>query len=125
MTILLVEDDDQFRGMLELMLTKAQYQVISASNAQAGLKLIQTNQPDLILTDVIMPTMDGIELIMTLKRRGDTTPVIVMSGGGRSMSTEGNFMTVSLLGATATIAKPFSREQLLQAIEDALPDTVK
>ena len=123
--ILVVEDDEQFRNMLVLQLSRQGHRVIHACSAKEGLQLYQQACPDLILTDLIMPDMDGIELIMQLRRLGNSTPIIAMSGGGRSMKTESNLKMVELLGAAATLAKPFSREQLLQAIEDVLSGTAK
>ena len=118
--ILVVEDDLQFRTMLVAMLQGDQHQVSTAENGRAALALLARSAPDLIITDILMPTMDGVELIMALSQSGNTTPVIAMSGGRRSISAEFNLTSAALLGVKVSLAKPFARAELRSAIEKAL-----
>lgn len=118
--ILVVEDDLQFRTMLVVMLQGDQHQVSTAENGREALALLARSAPDLIITDILMPTMDGVELIMALSQSGNTTPVIAMSGGRRSISAEFNLESAALLGVKVSLAKPFARADLRSAIEKAL-----
>ncbi len=118
--ILVIEDDEQFREMLVKMLTQDTHKVTVAHDGEQGLHLYRQVMPDLIITDILMPRMDGIETIMELARQGGSTPVIAISGGRRSISAEFNLESASLMGVKAALAKPFTRADLRQAIEQAL-----
>lgn len=118
--ILVVEDDVQFRQMLLDMLQQDGHQLASAGDGAEAIKLLATLRPDVIITDILMPGMDGVELIMALSRQGHATPMIAMSGGRRSITAEFNLDSAALLGVKATLAKPFSRAHLRAAIEQAL-----
>ncbi|WP_040579739.1 response regulator [Methylobacter tundripaludum] len=118
--ILVIEDDEQFREMLVQMLTQDAHRVTVAHDGEEGLRLSRQVRPNLIITDILMPRMDGIETIMELARQGGDTPIIAISGGRRSISAEFNLESATLMGVKATLAKPFTRADLRQAIEQAL-----
>jgi CheY-like chemotaxis protein len=118
--IVVVEDDVQFRQMLVDTLKQDGYQVTSAGDGVEALSLLARVQPDLIITDILMPNMDGVELMMELSKQDNHTPVIAMSGGRRSITAQFNLESAALLGAKATLAKPFSHADLRNAIEQAL-----
>jgi two-component system response regulator MprA len=79
-TILVVDDDPHIRDLLRRVLTRAGYDVEQAEDGMAALDQIATHAPDLILTDVLMPRLDGIGLARRLTGRAATIPVILMSG---------------------------------------------
>lgn len=118
--IMVVEDDVQFRQMLLDMLQQDGHQLASAGDGAQAIKLLATARPDLIITDILMPGMDGVELIMALSKQDDATPMIAISGGRRSITAEFNLDSAALLGVKGTLAKPFSRTDLRAAIEQAL-----
>ncbi|GAB0148118.1 MULTISPECIES: response regulator [Marichromatium] len=118
--ILIVDDDDLFRTMLVEMVRREGYEVSAVSNGKEALEHIEHDRPQLIITDILMPEMDGIELIMEQNRRGNTIPVIAISGGRRAISLEFNLESAELMGVRATLPKPFTREQLRSAITEAL-----
>ena len=118
--ILVIEDDLAFRGPLVKLLTTDGHQVEVAGDGIAALELLKTIRPELIITDVLMPKMDGIETIMELSRSDNAVPIIAMSGGRRSVTREFNLTSAQLVGVKATLAKPFSRADLRRAIQDAL-----
>ncbi|SDY14708.1 Response regulator receiver domain-containing protein [Allochromatium warmingii] len=118
--ILIVDDDELFRAMLVEMVQREGHLVSTAANGNAALTAIEQSRPDLIITDILMPEKDGIELIMELARRESRIPIIAVSGGRRSISLEFNLESAKLMGVRATLPKPFSREQLRSAITDAL-----
>lgn len=118
--IFIIEDDAQFLTMLVKMLQSDGHQVTTASNGEEALSLLERIKPNLILTDILMPKMDGVETIMALSQKGNAIPIIAMSGGRRSISAEFNLESANLLGVEAVLAKPFSRADLRAAIELAL-----
>lgn len=118
--ILLIDDDEQLRGMMIQMLTQEGHQVSVAKDGAEGLTMTQTERPELIITDVLMPKMDGIEMIMELQKKGAAIPIVAMSGGRRAVSAEFNLESATLVGVKATLAKPFTRGDLRIAIEKAL-----
>ena len=117
--ILLVEDDEPFADMLQKTLVQAGYAIVRACNGKEALRLYDAQRPDLVLTDLIMPGMEGLELIIELRRRHPGVKIIVMSGGGRN-SPDAYLPTAQLLGAARTLPKPFANPELLAAIQAVL-----
>jgi CheY-like chemotaxis protein len=118
--ILVIEDDAEFRQMLVQMLEHDGHKVTTAGDGAEALQLLGRARPDLIVTDILMPKMDGVEFITELGRQSNGTPVVAMSGGRRSITSEFNLDSAKLLGVKATLAKPFSRIDLRKTIEAAL-----
>jgi len=117
--ILLIEDDAAVRGILSRMLEASGYAVIQATNGADGLRLWREQGADLVLTDIQMPDMNGIEVIMQLRAFAPHLPVIAMSGGGQSRDLD-LLGDAKLLGAVGVLYKPFTGEALNQAITAAL-----
>lgn len=120
--ILLIDDDDQFRSMLAARLERMGHEVTTACDGRIGLQQFREQQPDLIISDLIMPQMEGLELIRELR---GTPPVriIAMSGGGRTSPTT-YLQIAQRLGAVAVLEKPFSTDELTAAIRAALSAAV-
>lgn len=118
--ILVIDDDDQFRTMLVQMLTLDNHKVSIATDGEMGLNMLEKYSPELIITDILMPKLDGIEFILELSRRNISIPIIAMSGGRRSISAEFNLESAALMGVKVTLAKPFAREELRKAVIKAL-----
>jgi DNA-binding NtrC family response regulator len=117
--ILIIDDDEQMRLMLEQMLARAGHQVEPASNGQEGLALYRNSPTDLIITDLIMPEKEGIETIIEIRREFPLAKIIAISGGGRVGAMD--FLPLARrLGAARTLAKPFEREQLVEAVTEVL-----
>jgi len=114
--ILLIEDDALYRDMLIQMLRQDGHEVSVAQNGEEGLRLCRQVGPDLIITDILMPHTDGIEVIMELSQQGSQLPIIAISGGRRSISPEFNLESASMMGVKVTLTKPFARADLRQAI---------
>jgi len=119
--ILVVEDDLQFRQMLVHMLVKDSHQITLASNGMEAMQFMEKLQPDLILTDILMPQMDGVEIILALSQCNSSIPIIAMSGGRRAISSQFNLESASLLGVKAVLTKPFSHADLRRVIGTMLP----
>lgn len=118
--ILVVEDDAQFRQMLAQMLSQDGHQVSMAGDGMEALQLLERINPDLIITDILMPNKDGIETIMELSQRGCGVPIIAISGGRRSIAAEFNLSSAVVVGVRATLVKPFTRDDLRKVISAAL-----
>jgi two-component system KDP operon response regulator KdpE len=113
--ILVVEDDPAIRRAIVAQLRGEGYDVIEAANGREALTTARADKPDLVLTDLAMPVMDGFELITTL-RKGSTTPVIVLSVRGG----EADRVRALDLGADDFVAKPFSVAELLARVRAQL-----
>ena len=117
--ILVIDDDDQIRRMLRMMLEMKGHEVLEANNGKEGLRLHRATHPELAITDMLMPEMDGVELMLALRREAPRLKIIAMSGGGRYKQAEALDMAEPL-GAFATIAKPFSFEAMLDLVTRAI-----
>jgi DNA-binding response OmpR family regulator len=118
-SILVVDDEDALRQWLRRVLESAGYRVIEAPNGAVGLAAFRDNAVALVITDILMPAKDGIETLIELRRLSPTTPVIAMSGGGRSRTLD--FLKFAKkLGPQRILEKPFSRELLLASVEACL-----
>ena len=115
--ILIIEDDNSLRDMLATVLRAEGYTVAEAIDGRDGVDKHREQPADLVLTDVIMPRMDGLETIGALRRATPDLAIVAMSG-----TTEcGLYLRMSeLLGAHWTLPKPFSRMALLEAVGKAL-----
>ncbi|MBI4832763.1 MAG: sigma-54-dependent Fis family transcriptional regulator, partial [Candidatus Lindowbacteria bacterium] len=106
--ILLVDDDASLRKVLEFNLEQEGYTVVSASNGSEGLKFYDAENPDIVITDIKMPGMDGIDLLKEIKRRDIEKLVIVVTAFG----TIDTAIEAMKLGAHDYITKPFNRDEL-------------
>ena len=116
--ILLLDDEPELRSTLRDRLILEGYDVQTAPDGRRGLKLYQENPVDLVITDVLMPEMDGLEVIRVLC--GTPTPplIIAMSGGG---SRDLDFLVEATeFGATRTLSKPFRLDDLIILVNDLL-----
>lgn len=118
----MVEDDVSLRKLLTKVLENAGYCVSPAADAREALAIHAGSPADLVITDIIMPDADGLQLIMELRRQRAGTPIFAISGGGR-LRAPGYLEMARKLGARAVFQKPFSHEELLAAIQQALGDT--
>ena len=117
--ILVVDDEEQVRLLLRQVLERSGYQVIVASNGKAALELVREDIVDLVITDLVMPEKEGIEIITELKKEFPEVKIIAMSGGGR-VGPEQYLHMSKLLGAMRTFTKPIDRKELLTAVEGIL-----
>lgn len=112
-TILIIDDEEGIRALLRTVLEAAGYEVTEAANGRQGLEWYRRRPTDLIITDIGMPELNGLDLIVELTRQFLHAKVIAISGVGG----ETNVLDVAkLLGARRTFRKPFSMPQLLSAV---------
>jgi len=118
-SILLVDDDDQLREMLSEALTGEGFLVREASNGAQGLKHYAEQPTDLVITDLVMPEKEGLEMILEIKLLNGEVKIIAMSGGGRGSSL--NYLKMAkAFGAQLVLPKPFSHREILNAINEVL-----
>jgi two-component system alkaline phosphatase synthesis response regulator PhoP len=114
--LLLVEDDATLRQALSFSLAREGYDVATAADGEAALEAARGVGLDLILLDVMLPGMSGVEVLRVLRRDGVATPVIILSAKGDEID-----RVVGLrVGADDYVAKPFSRPELIARIEAVL-----
>lgn len=120
-TLLLVDDDEMVRYALKKYLSRAGFDVTEADNGASAQRLIKANSFDLVITDIIMPEVEGLEFIHTLQMHHPDLPIIAISGGGRICKAE-HLTMAEALGVKATLSKPFDPEDLVSAIRTLLPE---
>src|ERR1700741_2307237 len=114
--ILIVEDEAKMRRLLELNLGEEGFATFSAEDAEAGLKLLRENPVDLVVTDLKLPGMNGLEFLQTIKRQNEALPVVVMTAFG-SVETAVEAMKS---GASDYVLKPFSLTEIRMVIHKEL-----
>jgi len=124
--VLLIDDDDLVLQTLAIGLRSAGFTVITASDGGAGLRLLEDQSVDVLVTDMVMPEREGIELITHLRRDGFTAPIIAITGApitGPMLGHDNSELYLKaarILGATRTLPKPFTPAQLVNEINDCL-----
>ena|SRR5689334_15082080 len=111
-TILLIEDHTAVRTLLARVLEDAGYQVYEAANGRQGLERFRAQPVDLVITDLEMPDMNGLEVILELTRTFMDVKVIAMSGHSAH-----HLSKAKLLGARQTFVKPIDLSTLLHAVQ--------
>jgi DNA-binding NtrC family response regulator len=115
-TILIVEDEAKMRRLLELNLGEDGFTTLSSEDAEAGLKLLRENPVDLVVTDLKLPGMNGLEFLQAIKRHNAALPVIVMTAFG----SVGNAVDAMKAGAADYVLKPFSLNEMRMVIRKEL-----
>jgi DNA-binding NtrC family response regulator len=118
--ILIIDDDQPIRQVLGSILKTAGHTVAEAADGAKALSLLQTEMFDVIITDIVMPERDGLEVIMNSQRGTKRTPIIAMTGV--PIDSAMYLRTASHLGASRTIQKPFGAEQVLALVNEVLQE---
>lgn len=117
--ILLIEDMKGVRDSLKFILSINGYDTDVADNGVDGLQKAQAASYDLIITDILMPELDGVELIMQLRASGDKTAILAISAGGDGVSAS-EALTLARERADAVLEKPFSKAEFLNQINQLI-----
>jgi CheY-like chemotaxis protein len=120
--ILFIDDDVQTLDLFGQILEGAGHEVIMARDGVTGIALYRKNPTDLIITDIMMPVKDGMEVINELKQDFPQAKIIAISGSDREVRREFFFDVSRILGAKRTFHKPIDPVELLQAIRELAPD---
>ncbi|MCA1946329.1 MAG: response regulator [Desulfovibrio sp.] len=118
--VLLVEDDPHVRAMLLDSLTGEGFSTLQAANGREGLALFQANGADAVVTDILMPEMEGLQFIKALRALAPDLPVIAISGGAVHLSPGCNLELASMFGATHVMQKPLNIDDLVTTLRNCL-----
>lgn len=121
--ILMVDDEQDICGIAQILLENAGCDVTCVTDANQALTTLERGEFDLIITDMLMPEMDGVELINSVRRIRPDQRIMAISGGGVAPR-ESYLQIATMYGVTGVLAKPFNRDQLIRAVMEcgvALP----
>jgi CheY-like chemotaxis protein len=114
--ILVVDDEEPLRTLLEKMLKQAGHDVVAVGSSKEAVRSCQERRFDLVITDMAMPDMGGLELIHSLRGSHKDLPVLAISG----VFYRGFLKTATALGAVGTLKKPFTQRDLLAIVNKSL-----
>lgn len=119
--ILLIEDDALVSRTMEFVFKKAGHETIVASDGIQGLVKFKSENPDIVISDIVMPDKDGIETIREIRGISKDVPIIAVSGGGRTHNFD--FLRVAeKMGATEVVKKPFHNADIVALVERLLKE---
>jgi YesN/AraC family two-component response regulator len=118
--VLIIDDEPYILLMLKKMLERAGYEVDLASNGREGMELFQKESADLVITVIIMPDREGLELIIEMKKKRPGLKIIAISGGGR-ISPDSYLECATHFGAEKVFQKPFRQKELISAVRELVP----
>ena len=110
--ILIIDDETAIAYMLKKMVERAGHEAEIAGNGNEGLQFFDRFHPDLLITDIVMPEKEGLELIFDLRRKNPKLKIIAISGGG-SFQYEGYLNSAKHLGADMVFQKPLDLKELM------------
>ena len=122
--ILLVEDDGLVRKSVHRALERAGHEVWESAGPKTALHMLDCVDVDVVITDIYMPGMNGVELIRRLEHRDHCRSVIAMTGGGVTRTSSELLAEAAAVGADRTIEKPFGPDKLLTAVKEVLQQNV-
>ena len=120
--ILLIDDMKGVRRTVSAVLKRAGHTIVEADDGGAGIELLKSQRFDLVITDMLMPQHDGMEVLLFLEQQSNRPKVLAISGGGSQVSADEAFM-LARSKADATLAKPFDNADLLAAVDKLLKVT--
>ncbi|WP_372797569.1 response regulator [Pontiella sp.] len=117
--ILIIDDDETIRTVFKRFLEGKGYEVRVAADGRQGLRVLEDGPVDLVITDIMMPETDGLEVVMAIRGRESEIPIIAISGGMHAMPMD--FLPMAKkFGARDVLYKPVELDDLLTAVEKAL-----
>jgi CheY-like chemotaxis protein len=119
-TILLVEDEELLRAGVQEVLEIQGYKVITAPDGEQALACLAAQTIDLIITDLVMPKMDGVDFVKQVRTIKPDLPVIVVSGSTRNIMQRYGIDSIQVPGANASLPKPFKSVDLIEQVRQLL-----
>ena len=123
-SLMVIDDDPDLLAMLQDLFRGRGFEVVTARDGAEGLRLSQERRPDLIILDIFMPGMNGLEVLASLRRAHPVLPVIVMTAGGEEILDQATVAMYSRLrrGAGRLFDKPVNMKELATAVDELLGD---
>ena len=119
-SVLIIDDEKHVRHLLKAVLESIGHQIVEATNGKDALQIIHSNPPSLVIVDMFMPEIDGIEIIKNM--RGTQTDIKIIAISGRTTLDDVDVLEVAQrLGATHTLPKPFEIRHLINIVHDMFP----
>lgn len=118
--ILVIEDDEKIRHMMRQTLQGAGHSVVCAADGRQGLDLFQRQRADLVVTDIFMPVMDGLEVIHSLRKKLPTVRIVALRNTRESMETSLLLKILAKYHIECTMVKPIQPHDLLGCVAKAL-----
>ena len=118
-SILIIDDEDPVREVLRRLLERVGHAVYEAADGKTALRMYAGNPTDLVISDIYMPEMDGIEFLMRVREAFPEARIIALSGGGY-MGKEDVLAAAGNLGAVGILEKPFSAQECLEVVDRAI-----
>jgi len=119
--ILVIDDEADICDMTKLLLERVGHEVICACDGRVAMQLLDSQMFDLVITDMLMPNRDGLEVMADLRRKHPAVRIIATSGGGR-ISSDSYLQIARRAGAHALLPKPFTLKELHASLIAAMPD---
>lgn len=113
--ILIIDDDAQTRKALRHVLEGARHDVVEAKNGRVGMSLYREKPANLVISDIIMPEVDGVETITALCKHDPNVKIVAISGADPAY-----LRAAGKLGASRVLAKPFGKSELLKVVREVL-----
>ncbi len=129
-TILLIDDETDVRDSVAKVLGREGYEVVTAESAEVGLAMLDERQFDLVITDIIMPDVDGVQAIKLIRESHPDMKIVAISGGGnfghasyqpQAITTTAFLQAATEAGADGILTKPFLSADILDSVQRMLP----
>ncbi len=117
--VLLIDYDPMIRSWLMEVFATTEFELLEAANGKQGMELLAQGPIDLVITDIIMPEKEGIELIIEVREKHGDVPIIAVSGGSHR-GVDDYLQMAKKLGANMTLTKPFSGDEILFSVKSFL-----
>jgi len=119
--ILVIDDEAAFRKLVRTFLEAEGHEVVEAESGEQGLLMFRATAPDLIVTDILMPGLSGIDTIMKIRAEQPDAKIIAVSGGAGGLAAATVLSDAESTGADRGLAKPFRRTEFLNTVGELLP----
>ncbi len=117
--IVFIDDNEKLREMIKCLLEGEGYEVFTTGDGNLGVQIVKEQKPELLITDILMPDKEGLEIINELRQADSNLKILAVSGGG--MITADQYLTLAnALGADKVLSKPFLNEELLATISELI-----
>ncbi|WP_337185845.1 response regulator [Phenylobacterium sp.] len=117
--MLIIDDDPALLRLMSMAFDRAGFATVSADNGRAGVAMARTHRPDLVVTDIVMPDVEGIGAIRAIKQAARPPKVVAISGAGRTRGAD-YLSWARHLGADAVLAKPFRMAELVRVSQGVI-----